>query len=45
MLAGLYPVARNAVLFEQAPFALGALAAAALGGVILATAVARRRRG
>jgi NADH-quinone oxidoreductase subunit L len=45
MLAGLYLVARNAVLFEQAPFALGALAAAALGGVILATAVARRRRG
>jgi NADH-quinone oxidoreductase subunit L len=45
MLAGLYLVARNAVLFEQAPFALGAIAAAALAGVTFATAVARRRRG
>jgi NADH-quinone oxidoreductase subunit L len=45
LIAGVYIVARNAVLFEQAPFAVGVIAIAALaGGATLAIALARRHR-
>lgn len=45
LIAAGYVVARNAVLFEQAPLGVGVMAIAALaGGATLAIAVARRNR-